>query len=572
MRILKALYVASLATLILVSCGTSQTVTQTSTLTPPKNPETPQEEPHTEPVNQMVVKTGEMTEEEIQAWPHMDIFKDSVPGLSLEKAYEFINGKSGKVVIVGVIDSGIDIEHEDLRDVVWVNEDEIAGNEKDDDNNGYVDDMHGWNFLGGKKGEDNPEQLELTRIVKKWTPRFNGKTIETVTDADSTDFKLYTKLKKIVDDKNSNANNQVMQYAAIKDFVAKANDTISKSLGKKDYNISEVNGVILAEPSLMQGKMIIMRILDGGDTVPAALDQLTEIVDHYSNQLNAQYKVDFNGRVAGDDPYDINDRNYGNGFVIGSKDTESHGTHVSGIVAAKRNNGIGMNGVAHNVQIMALRAVPDGDEYDKDIALAIRYAVDNGAKVVNMSFGKSYSPNAEWVYEAIKYAAEKDVLLIHAAGNDGSDIDTAENFPNDSKDKVVEFANNVLTVGAMTRHYDERLVASFSNYGKKNVDVFAPGLEIYSTFPKDSYESIQGTSMAAPEVAGVAALIRSYYPVLTASQVKMIIMESGIEYNGDVLLPGSDTEKVPFKDLSVSGKIINAYNALKMAEKFANKS
>lgn len=572
MRILRPIYVASLAMLILISCGTTQTVTQTSTPTPPKAQEPPKVAEQIAQTAPMIAKIGEMTEAEIKAWPHMDIYKDSVPGMSLEKAYEFVNGKPGKIVIVGVIDSGIDIEHEDLKDVLWTNEDEIAGNAKDDDNNGYVDDVHGWNFLGGKKGEDNPEQLELTRIVKKWAPRFEGKTIETITAADTTDFKLYVKLKKIVDDKSTNAHNQVMQYTAIKDFVAKANDTITKSLGKKDYNISEVNTITLAEPSLMQGKMIIMRILDGGDTVPSALDQLTEIVDHYSNQLNAQYKVDFNGRVAGDDPYDINDKGYGNGLVIGSKDTESHGSHVSGIIAAKRNNGIGMNGVAHNVKIMSLRAVPDGDEYDKDIALAIRYAVDNGAKVINMSFGKSYSPNAEWVYDAIKYAAEKDVLLVHAAGNDGGDIDTDENFPNDSKDKINEFADNVITVGAMTRHYDERLVASFSNYGKKNVDVFAPGLEIYSTFPKDSYESIQGTSMASPEVAGVAALIRSYYPTLTASQVKNIILESGIEYDGEVLLPGSETEKVPFKDLSVSGKIVNAYNALKMAEKLAKKS
>ena len=570
MRILKPIYAASLAALILVSCGTSQTVTQTST--PPKTPEPPKPTVQVADIAQMVAKKGEMTAAEILSWPHMDIYKDSVPGMSLDKAYEFLNGKSGKTVIVGVIDSGIDIEHEDLKDVVWINEDEVAGNDKDDDNNGYTDDIHGWNFLGGKKGEDNPEQLELTRIVQKWAPRFEGKTMETLAAKDTIDFKLYVKLKKIVEDKSTNAYNQVVQYTAIKDFVAKANDTIVNSLGKEKYNIDEANGVTLVEPSLMQGKMIIMRILDGGDTVPSALDQLGEIVDHYSNQLNAQYKVDFSGRAAGDDPYDINEKDYGNGLVIGSKDTESHGTHVSGIIAAKRNNGIGMNGVAHNVQIMALRAVPDGDEYDKDIALAIRYAVDNGAKVVNMSFGKSYSPNAEWVYDAIKYAAEKDVLLVHAAGNDGSDIDTAENFPNDSKDKISEFADNVITVGAMTRHYDEQLVASFSNYGKKNVDVFAPGLEINSTYPKDSYESIQGTSMASPEVAGVAALIRSYYPTLTASQVKKVIMESGIEYNGDVILPGSETEKVPFKDLSVSGKIVNAYNALKMAEKLAKKS
>ena len=571
MTILRTLYTASLAMLILVGCSTSRTVTQTSAPTPPKTPKAPETPAHTI-ANEMVGKKGEMTEEEIRVWPHMDIHKDSVPGISLEKAYEFLNGKSGNDVIVGVIDSGIDIEHEDLKDVVWVNEDEVAGNGKDDDNNGYIDDVHGWNFLGGKKGADNPEQLEMTRIVKKWAPRFQGKTAETVAAEDSADFKLYAELKKIVDDKNSNAHNQVLQYTAIKEYVAKANDTLTRTLGKADYTIDEANGVLLAEGGLMQGKMIIMRILDGGDTVPLALDQLTEIVDHYSNQLNSQYKVDFSGRVAGDDPYDINDRNYGNGFVIGSKKTESHGTHVSGIIAANRANTIGMNGVAHHVKIMALRAVPDGDEYDKDIALAIRYAVDNGAKVVNMSFGKSYSPNAEWVYEAIKYAAEKDVLLVHAAGNDGSDIDSAENFPNDSKDKITEIANNVITVGAMTRHFNEELVASFSNYGKKNVDIFAPGLEIYSTYPADTYESIQGTSMAAPEVAGVAALIRSYYPTLTAQQVKEVIMKSGIDYDGEVLLPGSETEKVPFKDLSVSGKILNAYNALKMAEKLSKKS
>ncbi|NNC70362.1 MAG: S8 family serine peptidase [Flavobacteriaceae bacterium] len=572
MRFLKPIYAVLLSAFILVSCGTSQTVTKTSTPTPPKTPEVPKPTVQVAEIAPMVAKKGEMTDAEIKAWPHMDIFKDSVPGLSLEKAYEFLNEKSSTTVVVGVIDSGIDIEHEDLKDVVWINEDEVAGNNKDDDNNGYVDDLHGWNFLGGKKGEDNPEQLELTRIVKQWEPRFQGKSSETIAAADTTDYKLYVKLRKIVDDKSANANNQVVQYTAIKEFVAKANDTIVKIVGKDNYSISEANEVTLVEPSLMQGKMIIMRILDGGDSVPSALDQLTDIVDHYSNQLNAQYKVDFNGRVAGDDPYDITDKYYGNGYVIGSKDTESHGTHVSGIIAAKRNNGIGMNGVANNVRIMALRAVPDGDEYDKDIALAIRYAVDNGAKVVNMSFGKSYSPNADWVFDAIKYAAEKDVLLVHAAGNDGSDIDTSENFPNDSKDKISEFADNVITVGAMTRHYDEQLVASFSNYGKKNVDVFAPGLEIYSTYPKDTYRSIQGTSMASPEVAGVAALIRSYFPSLTASQVKKIIMDSGIEYNGDVILPGSETEKVPFKNLSVSGKIINAYNALKMAEKLAKKS
>ncbi len=584
MRILKSISVVTVAVFILASCASAKTTTQTiqTSPVPPQTPATPT----VVTTQQLVAKKGEMTEAEIQSWPHMDIYKDSVPGISLAKAYEFLNGKAGKTVIVGVIDSGIDVEHEDLKDVVWINEDEIANNGKDDDGNGYADDVYGWNFLGGEKGQANPEQLELTRIVKKWMPRFQDKSADQITEEEKADYDLYVKLKKIIDDKNANANRQIEkainekdQYKNVKEIIIRTNDSIKTLLGDKELNLNNLNSITLADQQLLSGKMVIMKILDAGATVDDALMDLdgiiehnNKIADHYGNQVNAQYKVDFNGRLAGDNPHDINDKIYGNGHVIGSKDDESHGTHVSGIIAAKRNNNIGMNGAAHNVKIMAIRAVPDGDEYDKDVALAIRYAVDNGAKVVNMSFGKSYSPNAEWVFDAIKYAADKDVLLVHAAGNSSENLDTDDNFPNDSKDKNVEIADNVLTIGSMTRNYNENLVSSFSNYGKKNVDIFAPGSEIYSTFPKDSYESIQGTSMAAPQVAGVAALIRSYYPTLTAKQVKKIIMDSGIEYHGEVFLPGSKTEKVSFKDLSVSGKILNAYNALKMAEKLANKS
>jgi subtilisin family serine protease len=526
-----------------------------------------------------------MSEADVKSWTHMDIFTDSIPGMSLAKAYGFVKNKQGKTVIVAVIDSGIDIEHEDLKDVIWTNEDEIPQNGIDDDKNGYIDDSHGWNFLGGEKGQAVPEQLEMTRIVKKWTPRFDGKSADSIRPEDKKDFTLFVKLKKIINDKNINAANQVdkatnqlNQFSYIKQFLGKMNDTIQKALVGKEMNLKNINSLTFVDPELLQGKMAFMRILDSGSTLDQAneeiddiIDHNKEVIDHYNNQLNSQYKIGFSGRLTSDNPDDITDTNYGNGYVIGSKDDEIHGTHVSGIIAAKRNNGIGMNGVADHVLIMPVRAVPDGDEYDKDVALAIRYAVDNGAKVINMSFGKSYSPNADWVYDAIKYAESKDVLLVHAAGNDNSDIDTAENFPNDSKDKIIEFADNVITVGAMTRHFDKNLVASFSNYGKKNVDIFAPGLEIYSTFPKNSYKSIQGTSMASPEVAGVAALIRSYYPKLTARQVKYIIMNSGIEFNKQVVKPGTQSELVNFDDLSVNGRILNAYNALLMADNMSKK-
>jgi subtilisin family serine protease len=245
-------------------------------------------------------------------------------------------------------------------------------------------------------------------------------------------------------------------------------------------------------------------------------------------------------------------------------------------VAASRNNNKGVNGVAKNVKILTVRVVPDGDEHDKDVALGIRYAVDNGAKVINMSFGKGHSPNVQWVLDAIKYAAKKDVLLVNAAGNDGKNIDLEKTFPNDAPDLKNEIADNVLTVGAMSVNYNENLPASFSNYGKLNVDVFAPGVDIYATMPADAYAPNSGTSMAAPSAAGVAALVRSYYPQLSASQVKHILMNSGMKINFDVIKPGSASrenptgEMVSFSELSVSGRIVNAYNALQMADRIVN--
>ena len=286
-------------------------------------------------------------------------------------------------------------------------------------------------------------------------------------------------------------------------------------------------------------------------------------------------KVDYRSPL-GDDPNTMDQKFYGDNKTGHSIIDEAHGTHVSGIIAASRNNGLGINGVATNVKIMAVRAVPDGDEYDKDVALGIRYAVDNGAKVINTSFGKGYSPKKEWVYEAIQYAASKDVLIVNAAGNSGKNIDIEKTYPNDSKDFITEISDNVLTVGAISLNYDENLPASFSNYGKKNVDVFAPGVQIYATTPENEYKEFSGTSMAAPSTAGVAALVRSYYPKLSASQVKHILMNSGVKIDFDVIKPGSKSreqpygEKVPFAALSISGRIVNAYNALKMADKIVN--
>jgi len=297
---------------------------------------------------------------------------------------------------------------------------------------------------------------------------------------------------------------------------------------------------------------------------------------YVEGQLKYNLNVDFDGRaVVGDNPDDINDRNYGNPDVRPVSEDEAHATHVAGIIGAVRHNGIGIDGVADKVLIMPIRAVPDGDEYDKDIALGIHYAVDNGAKIINCSFGKYYSPHKEWVWDAIKYAADHDVLIVNAAGNDAKDMDKFGeyiSYPNDGDQPGMEIADNFITIGAYSPHFGADLPAPFSNYGKTTVDVFAPGVDIYSTVPFNKYASFNGTSMAAPDAAGVAALIRSRYPQLSAAEVKEILMKSGILPTLLVFVPTED-KQIPdldyFKNLSKSGRIVNAYNALLLAKKMA---
>jgi cell wall-associated protease len=308
--------------------------------------------------------------------------------------------------------------------------------------------------------------------------------------------------------------------------------------------------------------------------IPAAITQLNEAIDYFSGRLSTHFNMELDGRAkVGDDPNNINDTNYGNNDVTGpstDKEDIKHGTHVAGIIAAERTNNIGINGVANTVEIMPIRAVPDGDEYDKDIALAIRYAVDNGASIINTSFGKYFSTHPEWVNEAITYAAKNDVLIVNAAGNEGLNLDEKMVYPNDqTPENPQEIANNVLTVGALSYTYGSNMIASFSNYGASNVDVFAPGTQIWSTTPNNEYEFMQGTSMAAPAVSGVAAMLRSYYPKLSAEQVKRIIMESGLSSNATVVIGGDPSNTKKFGQISTSGKMANLYNAFIMADKIS---
>jgi len=498
------------------------------------------------------LKESELTDSEKNEWAHLDLAKDTIPGMSVNKAYsKIIKNRKGKTVIVAVIDSGTDIDHEDLNNVIWTNKKEVPDNGKDDDNNGYIDDIHGWNFVG--HGYD--EQLEYVRLLVSGD-RSNPRYTEAETLYNS-EYQKYTGYKT--------------NYEQNLQLVAGADDVLTKHFGKSDYTKTDVIAIKTEDEQLGQAVQIAQFVYANDlGSVANARKTFKEGVVEINDRLNVNLNKNLKGRKTGDDPNDLADKpGYGNNNPRPSKKTESHGTHVSGIIAAERNNNKGMNGVANNVQIMAIRSTPNGDEYDKDVALAIRYAADNGAKVINASFGKSFSPKSQWVRDAIKYAGDKDVLFVHAAGNDSEDIDVAHNYPNDAIGTEPEVSDNFITVGSLTNQYGSTMVSDFSNFGKVNVDVFAPGSDIYSSMPENEYEYQGGTSMAAPNVAGVAALIRSQYPSLTASQVKKILMDSGLPIKIKVTV-GTNRQVKSLNEISTSGRIVNAYNALIMASQIAN--
>ena len=539
---LKSLFALSIVSL-LTSCGSTSSATGGGglILTPVEN------------IDTTPLKIADLTTSEKNNWGHLDLVADTIPGMSVDKAYdEIIKNRKGTKTIVAVLDSGIDLNHEDLDDVLWTNTKEKAGNNKDDDGNGYIDDIHGYNFLG----ESYNEQLEYVRMLR----------------LNIGDAATLSKAKAKLDAKYNEALQGKQQYEQILQAVKNADASVKTYLKKDTYTKEDLADIKAADEAMQNNIAILNQMFSIKDSIPEVLKELNDGIKYYTDQLNYNLNKDFNGRSpVGDDAYDISDVNYGNGNPKNRVDDESHGTHVAGIIAAERNNGKGVNGVANNVAIMSIRAVPNGDEYDKDIARGIRYAVDNGARVINGSFGKSFSPKAEWVYEAIKYAADNNVLFVHAAGNDGANLDdpTNGNYPNDQINNGPEMADNVITVGALNPKFGSELVASYSNYGKVNVDIFAPGTDIYSTYPNNAYEYSPGTSMAAPAVAGIAALVMSQYPSLSAAQVKKIILQSGLPIKTTVILGNDGRKSGSLNEISTSGKIANAYNALVLASKVA---
>jgi cell wall-associated protease len=503
-------------------------------------------------------------------WHMLDLKASGFYGISLDNAYLFIKGKKSKTVIVATIDSGIDTAQKDLKSVLWVNKKEIAGNGKDDDHNGYVDDIHGWNFLGGPGGK--ADYTETSEEIREYN-RLKNKYVSTTTApaGNEKEYTYWLKVKAIHDETETKSGGEIKELSPVMNALMVTSGYIKKVLklnADATFNRADLDKITSTDDTISQSKSVWISVFqqEGGTSDNGKIiKELSEYLAKLNNDVNPDLTTRKN--IVGDDP-DVRDgKPYGNNIL--KYPDASHGTGVAGLIGAVRNNGYGIDGIADNVRIMAIKAVPNGDEYDKDIANAIHYAVDNGAKIINMSFGKKLSPHKAWVDEAFKYAAAKDVLLVQAAGNDSQDVDVKPEFPNDTfADSSSTDADNVISVGASASVLDENLAANFTNYGKKNVDVFAPGVKVTSIDMDAEFNTADGTSFSSPITAGIAALVLEYYPDLSARQLKQVILASATPLTGTMVFkPGSKTEKVDFATLSKTGGIVNAYKAIMLASK-----
>lgn len=532
----------------------------------------------------------ELTPLQLQTWYQKDYQEDSIPGISLDKWYHLNKKKpKSKNIIIAVIDTQIDINHEDLQGQLWTNDKEIPNNGIDDDHNGYIDDINGWSFTGTPNGGYVVwSNYEYVRIVRDWAPLFVGKTESQINVQDLYKYKEYHRALKELEDKNKyyknwfkSLNYNVAIYPLVKDtlkhFFPKEDYTYKQldSLYKK-YKINDKRYKQRRDDSDKDLGALISYMMVNLEVNEKTFEEVQDMQTQLDSIVNKKLNIEYNERLfIGDNP-SVLEKGYGNNNVSNNKEghrpVKNHCTKVAGVIGANRENNIGIKGIIQDVKIMPLALSSSGDEHDKDIAMAIRYAVDNGAKIINMSFGKEFSLHKEWVFDAFKYAEEHDVLLVHGAGNNGFDLDKNSFYPNDNDfESFKEVCSNFITVGSITHKTDSTFVSDFSNYGKQNVDLFSPGDEIYSAVAENKYVSDSGTSFSAPMVSGTAGLIRLYYPKLTVQEVKQIILDSGTAYDLEVIVPGTKDKKVPFSELSKSGKVLNVYNAMQLAEKVSKK-
>lgn len=510
---------------------------------------------------------------EFHGWWHKDLALDSLPGISLDKAYtELIKQDSGEEVIVAIIDSPVDIDHEDLKNQIYTNPNEIPDNGKDDDNNGFIDDIHGWNFLGyGKKNSVQFANYDYLRIIRRLEPLFKEKDSSSIKQSEQREYQKYLNAKKLmeadVDDIEGELEYHKKELANFLECIELFPEAYSKEEKVFDKKILDT-----LTPKSDRQKELLEDLQDF-----AYYGFYPELLESYVKQGEARKakcsNLEYNERnLIGDDIYNLNDIK-GNGFIDSPIGRITHGTQVASAIAATRNNRVGVRGVSNKIKLMMLVVFPErGDELDKDVSNAIHYAVDNGAKVINYSHGKYYADKENYITEALKYANSKGVLLISAAGNTPVNIDNIKDspFPKDNPDNENEIVSNLIKVGASGRSI-KKVKPSWSSYGKENVDFFAPGQRIMTTNSgSHKYFELGGSSLSSAITSGVAALIFSQYPNLSAKQVKTILMQSGTLYDQEIKI--NEDISLNFQELSKSGRVLNAYNALKMAKEISEAS
>lgn len=503
-------------------------------------------------------------------WFLSDPNRDSLQGMGVTHAYEeLLAGRPSRTIIVAVLDTGVDIDHEDLRPAIWTNEDEVAGNGLDDDGNGYVDDVHGWNFLGGPKGNVTDDTFEITREYERLNQKFGGKIASEIPPQQKKAYQEYLSVRTKFERERDQNMQEYTLYSGIYRNLRMSVDTLKYVMRLDTLTLMSVDTFRATTPTLAFARGYILSVMKRANFEQGPEELLAEVrsaIQTYEPMVKYGYNPAYDSRgLIGDVYTNLKEKHYGNADVKGA-DPE-HGTHVAGIIAAIRSNAIGIEGIANNVRIMpVLVTPPNGDERDKDVANGIRYAADNGAHIINMSFGKPFSPDKQAVDDAVRYAEQKGVIIVHAAGNEGDNIDEEKNFPSRQYLNGRE-ATHWLEVGATGWGTDDHFVASFTNYGRKTVDLFAPGVDIYSTVPGNKYKNESGTSMSSPAAAGVIAMLWSYFPDLTATELLDIVRRSTRKFDG-LIVQKPRGGKVKFSELSKTGGVVDAYAAVRMAANF----
>ncbi len=502
-------------------------------------------------------------------WFNLDKEEDGVFGMSTEKAYrELLKNKKNTEVIVAIIDSGVDIEHEDLKNKIWTNDDEIPDNGIDDDRNGYIDDIHGWNFNGGKDGTNVLyDNWEITRLYVKYRKTYNNRGLKNKLPEEKESYEKYIAIKEEFEKKLKKAQTN---YITLKKTYKKYMDSrkrVSAYLKSPYFSDQRVEAIDTNDKAVMEAKKILLHYHKhnwGKSTFENAIRFSERLVKY---KLNPDYDP---RHIVGDNYTDKTEKYYGNNNVVGPDPW--HGTVNAGIIGADRNNKIGIKGIADNVKLMILRIAPaSGDERDKDVANAIYYAVDNGAQIINMSIAKTHSPDKKYVDRAVKYAEKSGILLVTGSGNGARNIDKKPLYPNPRYLDTKLECNTWIVASASSWKGSDNLPAPFTNYSKRNVDLFAPGVDILTTSPGNKYDNVEGTSQACPMVSGAAALIWSYYPDLTVHQLKEILLKSVVKYEKKMVkCPGNPSKTIEFGELSRTGGIINVYRAILMAQDLFN--